>query len=190
MSTPDDRRSSAPTPDGRGPDAQHTTDPREESTMDTTPDREDRAHDDTARTERIDVGDTAVPLGDAEHSELNDTQRLELPGTRPDVSTAVFGTQPAATSTTAGGTAGGFSTTVPSATSTTARSEDVTQPERRGVRVGTVVWGLVIAAVGVGLVAFASGVVFDVELALILLVAAAGAALLLGSLLGARRRRS
>ena len=61
-------------------------------------------------------------------------------------------------------------------------------PERQGIRVGTVVWGLVVAAVGLGLVAFASGVVFDVELAFIILVAAAGVALLAGTLLGARRR--
>lgn len=59
----------------------------------------------------------------------------------------------------------------------------------RGVRVGTVVWGLVLAAIGVGLIAFASGVSFDVELAVILLVAAAGVALLVGSLATATRRR-
>ncbi|WP_255491627.1 MULTISPECIES: hypothetical protein [unclassified Actinotalea] len=61
--------------------------------------------------------------------------------------------------------------------------------EADGIRVGTVVWGLVVAAVGLGLVAFASGVWFDLELALIILVAAAGVALLVGSLLTGRRRR-
>lgn len=61
--------------------------------------------------------------------------------------------------------------------------------QRRGVRVGTVVWGLVIAAVGVGLLAYASGVVFDVQLALIILIAAAGLALLAGSLMSGMRRR-
>lgn len=64
----------------------------------------------------------------------------------------------------------------------------VVPTERRGVRVGTVVWGLVLAAIGVGLLAWASGVVFDVQLAVILLVAAAGVALLVGSLVGGRRR--
>lgn len=59
---------------------------------------------------------------------------------------------------------------------------------RRGPRVGTVVWGLVIAAVGVGVLALAAGLVFDVELALITLVAAAGAALLIGSLITGIRR--
>ena len=61
--------------------------------------------------------------------------------------------------------------------------------EPRGVRVGTVVWGLVIAAIGVGLLAYAIGVAFDVQLALIVLVAAAGGALLVGSLVTGFRRR-
>ena len=61
--------------------------------------------------------------------------------------------------------------------------------EERHVRVGTVVWGLVLAAVGTGLVAAALGVVFDVELAFIALVAAAGVLLLVGSLASGRRRR-
>lgn len=61
-------------------------------------------------------------------------------------------------------------------------------PPRRGVRVGTVVWGLVIAAIGVGLLAAASGVSFDVELAVIGLVAAAGLALLIGSVATSARR--
>ncbi|NTW39325.1 MAG: hypothetical protein HGA44_05445, partial [Cellulomonadaceae bacterium] len=43
------------------------------------------------------------------------------------------------------------------------------EPPRAGVRVGTVVWGLVIAAVGLGLIALASGVTFDVQLAVIVL---------------------
>lgn len=59
----------------------------------------------------------------------------------------------------------------------------------RGLRVGTVVWGLVVAAVGVGLLALGLGAVFDVELAVIGLVAVAGLALLAGSVAGAVRRR-
>lgn len=57
------------------------------------------------------------------------------------------------------------------------------------VRVGTVVWGLVIAAVGVGVLALASGYVFDVELAFIGLVTLAGVALLAGSLINGARHR-
>ena len=61
--------------------------------------------------------------------------------------------------------------------------------EERRVRVGTIVWGLVLAAIGAGLLASALGVVFDVELAFIVLVAAAGVLLLVGSLASSRRRR-
>lgn len=62
-------------------------------------------------------------------------------------------------------------------------------PDRRP-RVATVVWGLVVLAVALGLMALGNGLVFDVQLAVILLVAGAGVALLVGSLLGARRRAS
>lgn len=60
----------------------------------------------------------------------------------------------------------------------------------RHVRVGTVVWGLVLAAIGAGLLAASLGVHFDVELAFIVLVAAAGVLLLVGSVASSRRRRS
>ncbi len=59
----------------------------------------------------------------------------------------------------------------------------------RRVRVGTTVWGLVVLAVGLGLLALAAGAVFDVQLAVIGLIAAAGVALLVGSLLTATGRR-
>ncbi|MCL3859917.1 hypothetical protein [Actinotalea sp. K2] len=63
-------------------------------------------------------------------------------------------------------------------------------PDQQRLRVGTVVWGLVVAVIGVGILATAAGVVFDVQLALIGLVALAGVALLVGSVAsGARRRR-
>ncbi|MBO3083633.1 hypothetical protein [Cellulomonas fengjieae] len=66
----------------------------------------------------------------------------------------------------------------------------VDEPVRRRLRVGTVVWGLVIAAIGVGMLAWAGGFTIDVQLAMIVLLAAAGTALLLGSLLsGARQAR-
>lgn len=72
--------------------------------------------------------------------------------------------------------------TAPAATAAPAAS-----PDRRP-RVGTVVWGLVVVAVALGLMALGNGLVFDVQLAVILLVAGAGVALLVGSLVGARRR--
>lgn len=62
--------------------------------------------------------------------------------------------------------------------------------ERAGVRVGTVVWGLVVVALGVGLLAIAWGAHLDAELAFIVLLAAAGVALLVGSLVGMRRSRN
>ncbi|MBC7289904.1 MAG: hypothetical protein H5T83_01035 [Actinotalea sp.] len=63
-------------------------------------------------------------------------------------------------------------------------------PIARGVRLGTVVWGLVVVAVGVLLAAAAAGVVFDVQLAVIVTVALAGVALVVGSLVSASRRRT
>jgi len=63
-------------------------------------------------------------------------------------------------------------------------------PARRRLRVGTVVWGLVIAAIGVGLLAWAAGVAIDLQLAMIVLLAVAGTALLVGSIVsGARNAR-
>lgn len=60
---------------------------------------------------------------------------------------------------------------------------------RRGVRVGTIVWGLVIAAIGVGILAYALDVTFDAQLASIIVIFAAGALLLIGSIATSRRRR-
>ncbi|NKY41481.1 hypothetical protein HGA02_18760, partial [Cellulomonas septica] len=77
-----------------------------------------------------------------------------------------------------------------SGTSATVTSPAVTEPEkepRARLRVGTVVWGLVLAAIGVGILAWASGLAIDLQLALIVLLAVAGAALLVGSLLSAAR---
>lgn len=56
------------------------------------------------------------------------------------------------------------------------------------LRVGTVVWGLVVAVVGIGIVSFAWGARIDGGLALIVLLAGAGVALLVGSLVVALRR--
>ena len=62
--------------------------------------------------------------------------------------------------------------------------------EPRRLRVGTVVWGLVIAACGLGVLAWAGGARIDLQLALIILLAGAGLALLVGSLVsGARNAR-
>lgn len=66
-----------------------------------------------------------------------------------------------------------------------------TAPVSTDVRVGTIVWGLVLAAIGVGLLALAAGVSFDVELAFIILVALAGVGLVVGAVVaGVRRSRT
>ncbi|GEA81015.1 hypothetical protein [Cellulomonas uda] len=65
------------------------------------------------------------------------------------------------------------------------------RPERdvRAPRVGTVVWGLVLAVLGVGVLAWAAGRQIDVDVAAIVLVAGAGVALLVGSVVSGVRRR-
>jgi hypothetical protein len=62
-------------------------------------------------------------------------------------------------------------------------------PERRGPRTATIVWGFLVLALGVGLLADAAGARIDVELAAIVLLGLAGAVLVLGSLVSAVRRR-
>ncbi|GHS85103.1 hypothetical protein AGMMS50218_01770 [Actinomycetota bacterium] len=62
-------------------------------------------------------------------------------------------------------------------------------PASPRLRVGTVVWGLVIATVGIGLLALAAGATIDVQLAFIVLLGAAGLALLGGSLVAGLRHR-
>lgn len=57
-----------------------------------------------------------------------------------------------------------------------------------GPRVGTVVWGLVLVALGAGVVGIAAGARLDVGLAAIIVLAGAGVALLVGSLLAGLRR--
>jgi hypothetical protein len=63
-------------------------------------------------------------------------------------------------------------------------------PERSGLRVGTIVWGIVVAVIGVGLLSLAWGAQLDAQLSLIVLLGAAGVALLVGSLVGLRRSRT
>lgn len=55
------------------------------------------------------------------------------------------------------------------------------------IRVGTVVWGLVLALIGLGVAAVGVGAVLDIQAALIVLLIVAGTALLLGAVLAARR---
>lgn len=57
------------------------------------------------------------------------------------------------------------------------------------LRVGTVVWGLVLAIIGAGVIAIAAGATVDFELAAIGLLALAGVALVVGSVVTATRRK-
>ncbi|MBD7918406.1 hypothetical protein H9657_08965 [Cellulomonas sp. Sa3CUA2] len=73
----------------------------------------------------------------------------------------------------------------------TAAAGTAPSPQRAGVRVGTVVWGLIIALVGAGVLLVAAGYTIDVQLAAIVLLIAAGLGLILGPLLqGLRRSRT
>ncbi|WP_448630178.1 hypothetical protein [Cellulomonas soli] len=60
-------------------------------------------------------------------------------------------------------------------------------PTRPRLRIATVVWGLIVAALGVGVLIYAAGYTLDAQLALIVLLTVAGVTLLVGSLLGNRR---
>jgi hypothetical protein len=55
------------------------------------------------------------------------------------------------------------------------------------LRVGTVVWGLVLALIGIGVAAIGAGAALDVQAALIALLVVAGTALLVGAIVTTRR---
>ena len=75
------------------------------------------------------------------------------------------------------------------APSMTASAGTGTAPARPPVRIGTIVWGLVFAAIGVLVLALAAGATIDSGLAVIGLLAGSGIALLIGALVSAARRR-
>ena len=87
------------------------------------------------------------------------------------------------------GTAGTSPDVTPTSTPVDAPVISPGERPRPRLRVSTAVWGLVIAAIGVGVVALASGAVFDLQLALIALLAVAGVAMLGGSIAAAVRHR-
>jgi uncharacterized membrane protein len=70
-----------------------------------------------------------------------------------------------------------------------AQAEPAKATTKRGPRVGTAVWGLIVIAVGLGILAVSAGVMFDVGVALILLLGAAGVILVVGSVVSSIRRR-
>ncbi len=87
--------------------------------------------------------------------------------------------------------AGPETTTAPSAETTTpapGSAATAAEPPTR-LRVGTVVWGLVLALVGIGVAAIGAGAALDLQAALIGLLVVAGSALLVGAVVTARRSR-
>jgi hypothetical protein len=66
---------------------------------------------------------------------------------------------------------------------------DAAAQARRPHRPSTIIWGLVVAVVGAGILARALGAEFDNDLALIVLLGAAGLALVGTSIASAVRRR-
>jgi hypothetical protein len=70
-----------------------------------------------------------------------------------------------------------------------AQAQPTQATTKRGPRVGTAVWGLIVIAVGLGILAVSAGVMFDVGAALILLLGAAGVILVVGSVISSIRRR-
>ena len=121
------------------------------------------------------AGDTApldLGAGDTAPLDLGD-QAYAQPTTEPEAPfTTDFVLPPAPAAETAPAT-----TTVPEVTG------------RPAPRVGTVVWGLILAVIGVGVIAAAAGARFDVELVSITLLALAGVGLLVGSIATSMRRR-
>jgi hypothetical protein len=61
------------------------------------------------------------------------------------------------------------------------------QSVKTSPRVGTAVWGAVVTVLALGMLAIGNGARFDVQLAAIAVIATAGVALLVGSLLTLRR---
>jgi|GEM_PF-3752606 len=59
---------------------------------------------------------------------------------------------------------------------------------RDPLRVGTIVWGLIVALIGTGILAWGQGLRFDVQLAAIGVLAAAGVLLVVSSLVRTRQR--
>ncbi|WP_315095309.1 hypothetical protein [uncultured Cellulomonas sp.] len=132
----------------------------------------------------------ALPVTDPEKTSASADKTAALPVTDPEPAadeTRPLPTTPAYTS-----PIGDLYTPTdrPDPVSTADAEAPVPAAPPRRLRMGTVVWGLVIAAIGVGLLAWAGGVQIDVQLAMIVLLAAAGVALLLGSIFsGARNAR-
>ncbi|MDM7831943.1 hypothetical protein [Cellulomonas edaphi] len=98
--------------------------------------------------------------------------------------------QPSEPAPTSAPTAAPTSAPATTRTATVEPPEPTEPPERRRLRVSTVVWGLMLVAAGIWILAWAAGARIDAQLTLIVLLAAGGVALLVGSIVsGARNAR-
>ncbi len=79
--------------------------------------------------------------------------------------------------------------TAPESTAPDSAAPAEPAPQRARLRVSTVVWGLVVATIGILVLATASGVTFDLGLVMIGLIGFAGIALLIGSIASGIRNR-
>jgi len=178
------------------------------TSTDPTPDDSTRPQD---ATEQIPVGETGADTDETQQLDTVDaTQRIDAVdatrtfdtvGTGSDEHVAAAAPTPAAApapaatpvpaSTPAPGPAAArwAAAPTPPTAPPTPPATPLPLPEDRGPRAGTVVWGLVVAAVGIGILALAAGAEIDGQLALIVLLAAAGVALLVGSVVSSARRR-
>lgn len=122
---------------------------------------------------------------DADGSGYADHDRSGAPRAEEQTSAAPTTSYPAVT---AQGAAPEAAPATGTGTGTSVASPVHDSPRRRGARMGTVVWGILLAAIGAGIVARGLGVDFDVELALIIVLSVMGGALLVGSVVAGIRR--
>ena len=122
---------------------------------------------------------------DADGSGYADHDRSGAPRAEEQTSAAPTTSYPAVT---AQGAAPGAAPATGTGTAPSVASPVHESPRRRGARMGTVVWGILLAAIGAGIVARGLGVDFDVELALIIVLSVMGGALLVGSVVAGIRR--
>lgn len=152
----------------------------------------------TARLEVRDVRETPEPGEPGETGDIRETTRFDADGSgyadhdRSGAPRAEEQTSAAPTTSYPAVTAQGAAPEAAPATGTgtapSVASPAHESPRRRGARMGTVVWGILLAAIGAGIVARGLGVDFDVELALIIVLSVMGGALLVGSVVAGIRR--
>ncbi|WP_426311123.1 hypothetical protein [Cellulosimicrobium sp. E-16] len=132
---------------------------------------------------------TTEPLPGARAARDGETSVLDVPGTAAPAHPLAAPGGPTTTGPTSDAVPSA-GPSLPAAPTTPAAPAEPPSPVRRGPRVSTIVWGFVIVAFGVVVLAAALGARVDLGLATIVVLAAAGLTLVVGSIVsGARRRR-